>query len=53
MGGEALGPVKVLCPSIGECQEWEWVDWGAGGVRGYRGFSEGILGKGITFKMGR
>jgi hypothetical protein len=33
MGGEALGPVKVLCPSIGECQdqEWEWVGWGAGG----------------------
>ena len=21
MGGEALGPVKVLRPSIGECQE--------------------------------
>ncbi|KRY94724.1 hypothetical protein T4B_6400, partial [Trichinella pseudospiralis] len=20
MGGEALGPVKALCPSIGECQ---------------------------------
>jgi hypothetical protein len=20
MGGEALGPVKVLCPSIGECK---------------------------------
>jgi hypothetical protein len=20
MGGEALGPVKVLCPGIGECQ---------------------------------
>jgi hypothetical protein len=20
MGGEGLGPVKVLCPSIGECQ---------------------------------
>ena len=19
MGGEALGPVKVLCPSVGEC----------------------------------
>jgi hypothetical protein len=37
MGGEALGPVKALCPSIGECQdqEWEWVDWGAG--RGERG----------------
>jgi len=33
MGGEALGPVKVLYTSIGECQgqEWEWVGWGAGG----------------------
>jgi hypothetical protein len=35
MGGETLGPVKVLCPSIGECQEqeWEWVGWreGVGG----------------------
>jgi hypothetical protein len=32
MGEEALGPVKVLCPSIEECQgqEWEWVDWGGG-----------------------
>jgi len=20
MGGEALGPVKVMCPSIGDCQ---------------------------------
>ena len=30
MGGEALGPVKVLCPSIGEsqCQEA-----GVGGLR--------------------
>ena len=52
MGGEALGPVKVLCPSIGEGQdlEWEWVGWGAGGG-GDRGFSEGKLGKGITFEM--
>jgi hypothetical protein len=34
MGGEALGPVKVLCPSIGEFQgqDWEWEDWGAGGM---------------------
>ena len=24
MGGEALGPVKALCPSIGECQDQEW-----------------------------
>jgi hypothetical protein len=23
MGGEAFGPVKVLCPSIGECQGQE------------------------------
>jgi hypothetical protein len=23
MGGEALGPMKVLCPSIGECQDQE------------------------------
>ena len=32
-GGEALGPVKALGPIIEECQdqEWEWVDWGAGG----------------------
>ena len=22
--GEALGPVKGLCPSIGECQDQEW-----------------------------
>jgi hypothetical protein len=53
MGGEALGPVKVLCPSIGKCQdqEWECVCWGAGGGGGDRGFSEGKLRKGITFKM--
>jgi hypothetical protein len=23
MGGEALGPVKVQCPSVGECQGGE------------------------------
>jgi hypothetical protein len=52
MGGEALGPMKSLGPSIGECQEkeWEWVDWGAGGGRD-RGFSEGKLEKRITFEM--
>jgi hypothetical protein len=51
MGGEALGPVKALCPSIGECQdqEWEWVGWGAG--TGDRGLLERKLGKGITFEM--
>jgi hypothetical protein len=53
MGGEALGSVKILCPSIGECQdwEWEWVGWEAGGGGGARGFSEGKQGKGITFEM--
>jgi hypothetical protein len=29
MGGEALGPVKALCPSIGECLGQEA---GVGGV---------------------
>jgi hypothetical protein len=40
MGREALGPVKALCPSIGECQdqEWEWVGWGAGESRRRRIF---------------
>jgi hypothetical protein len=31
MGGEALGSVKVLCPSIGECQGQEA---GVGGLVG-------------------
>jgi hypothetical protein len=35
----ALGPEKVLCSSIGECQDWEW-DW-VGGL-GSRGRGEGI-----------
>jgi hypothetical protein len=53
MGGEALGPVKALCLSIGECQdqEWKWVGWGAGGGVGDRRISEGKLGKGITFEL--
>jgi hypothetical protein len=43
MEREALGPVKVLCPRIWECQdqEWEWVDWEAGGG----GLVEGIFRK--------
>jgi hypothetical protein len=52
MGGEALGPVKALCPSIGEChdQEWGWgVGWGAGGGGGNRGFLEEKLGN-VTLK---
>ena len=52
-GGEALGPVRALCPSVGECQGHEAEvgllvsrreKWG-----GY--FSEGKPGMGITFKM--
>jgi hypothetical protein len=42
-GGEALGPVKALSPSIGECQgqEWEWVGWGEGEGRGIGDFQRG------------
>jgi hypothetical protein len=38
--------------SIGEGHDWkrEWVGWGGGGGGGDRGFSEGKLGKGITFE---
>jgi hypothetical protein len=32
MGGNALGPVKVLCPIIGDRKQ-EWVGW-RGGERG-------------------
>jgi hypothetical protein len=41
MGGEALDPVKALCPSIEECQDMEIgvVSWRAGGRD--RGFLEG------------
>ena len=38
MGGEALGPVKALSPSVGECQGQEV---GVGGLVS-RGFWEGI-----------
>ena len=37
MGGEALGPVKVLCLSIGECQGQE------AGVGGWR-WGQGTFG---------
>jgi hypothetical protein len=54
MGGEALGSVKVLCPNIGEFQEQEA---GVGGLgsrergEGIGDFSEGKLGKGISFEV--
>ena len=53
MGGKALGPVKVLCPSIGECLGQEAGVGGMGSGEGGedRGFLEGKLGKGITFEM--
>jgi hypothetical protein len=49
MGREALGPVKVLCPSIEEYQDqaWEWVGLGRGGGGEERGFLEGKLGDNI------
>jgi hypothetical protein len=47
MGREALGPLKALCPSIGECQDQEA---GVGGLVS-RGRGEGKPGKGIMFEM--
>jgi hypothetical protein len=42
MGGEALGLVKVICPSIGDCQDQEA---GMGGLvsRGRGGRHRGFL----------
>jgi hypothetical protein len=49
MGGEALGPVKVLSPSIGECQVQEVGELGSKG-RGIGDF-RGKLGKRVTFEF--
>ena len=48
MGGKALGPLKALGPSIGECQdqEWEWVVCAAGGGRRGKGIFGGETRKG-------
>jgi hypothetical protein len=53
VGGEALGFVKIICPSTGKGQGQEAeVDglrtrvWG-----GYRGLSKRKLGEGIAFEM--
>jgi hypothetical protein len=53
VGGEALGPVKALCPSIGKCQGsgigvGRWVRRKGRGLRW--GFSERKPGRGITFE---
>jgi hypothetical protein len=53
VGEEALGPVKALCPSIGNGRTRNksgWVDEQGEG-EGIGDFSEGKLGKGITFEM--
>ena len=51
MGGEAFIPVKVLCSSVGECQDRE-AGVGEQGHGGWdREFSEAKPGKGITFEM--
>jgi hypothetical protein len=53
MGEEALGPVKAVCPSVGDCQGQEaGVGELVSRVSGMgMGFSEGKPGKGITFEM--
>jgi hypothetical protein len=53
MGGEALGPVKALGPSIGNARARNGSGWVGeqGEGRGDRGFLEGKLGKGITYEM--
>jgi hypothetical protein len=53
MGGKALGPVKVLYPSIRECQGQEVGVGRLGSGGGGRGWNilEGKLGKEITFEM--
>ena len=56
MGGEALGLVKIICPSTGEFQGQEAGMSGSGsrpgegGDRG-RSFSEGKPEKEITYEM--
>jgi hypothetical protein len=60
MGGEALGPVKARCPSVGEFQGGEVGVVGCmreqphksrGRMDGLGGFLEWKPGKGITFEM--
>ena len=53
MGGEAVGPVKALGSSIGNARTRNGSGWvrEQGEGREDRGFSEGKLGKGITFQM--
>jgi hypothetical protein len=51
MGGEALGLVKALFPSVGECQGREVGEHCQRSRGRGNGFLEGKLGKGKTFEM--
>ena len=56
MRGEALGPLKDGCPSVGECQDREvgvggLVSRGKGNGNGIGGFQRGNKERGITFEM--
>ena len=53
MGGEAIGLVKIICPSTGECQGLGLRVGGLGSKAGgrYRGLSERKLGKGIALEL--
>jgi hypothetical protein len=58
VGGVALGPVVVQCPSVGECQGrkigaggWGSILIESGGGEMGRESPECIPGKGITFEM--
>jgi hypothetical protein len=54
MGEKALGPVKALFPSLGECQGLETGVVGLGSrgrAGGDKEFSERKLGKGITVQV--
>jgi hypothetical protein len=51
MEGEALGLMKIICPSTGECQGQEAGVGGLGKSGEYRRHSERKLGKQIAFEM--
>jgi hypothetical protein len=53
MGGEALSPVKVLCPSMGNARTGMGMDGLGSRGKGERigDFRRGKLGKGMIFEM--
>jgi hypothetical protein len=46
MRGKVPGLVKAQCPSVGQCQDMEWVDWWAGGGGDAMGVFRGEMRKG-------